>query len=273
MLAGGQLVKRIMYCKSCGADLTPPLTVVEGHTTSDTQSNRRRRRGRSRLRKPLRDDMQPVLEVECNPMPDGMAYNSHVPYDKRGASRGDYMTIAPQIWMNLNDLLGDPLYTPHTERLGGCCGPCGADGPNRICRCGAHIGVEMSDCGTPRMFVPDPAATAWRDKGEIMTSEQVSAIIAHDLDMRRSNFRWPGQSMEECLLSPVLKKFINSFEEGELLDLWLVFEETPDSGSANSGYKIVYSEAEGMFGLAVAGDVHDVLIGFYGGFVETLNSM
>jgi hypothetical protein len=161
-----RLVKRIMYCKSCGRDLTPPLTVVEGHTSGDAQSNRRRRRGRSRLRKPSRDDTQPVLEDERNPMPDGMAYNSHVPYDERGVSKGGYMTIAPQIWMNLNDLLGDPLYTPHTERLDGCCGPCGADGPNRICRCGAHIGTEMSDCGTPRMFIPDPATTAWRDAME-----------------------------------------------------------------------------------------------------------
>jgi hypothetical protein len=67
---------------------------------------------------------------------------------------------APQIWMNLGDLLGEPRYTPHTDRLSGCCG-LSDTAPNRICQCGEHIGTEQSDCFTPRMFIPDPATTEW----------------------------------------------------------------------------------------------------------------
>jgi hypothetical protein len=50
--------------------------------------------------------------------------------------------------------------------------------------------------------------------------------------------------------------------------LWTVFE------SDNFGYKIVYSEKNGEFGLAMIsmGD-EKIFLGIYGGFVETLSSM
>lgn len=64
--------------------------------------------------------------------------------------------------------------------------------------------------------------------------------------------------------------FADSSVEGEKIELWVVFKEAPEPGQ---GYKAVYSENERLFGLAVSGRERDVFIGFYGGFVDTLNSM
>jgi hypothetical protein len=69
----------------------------------------------------------------------------------------------------------------------------------------------------------------------------------------------------------VKRVYEDSFKEGETLGLWLVLEEIPES---NSGYKIVFDEASGTFGLAISGaQDNDVFIGFYGTFLETLEGM
>jgi len=51
---------------------------------------------------------------------------------------------------------------------------------------------------------------------------------------------------------------------------YLVLEEDPVS---QSGYKIVYSDLENMFGLAVCGHDYAIFIGYYGTFLETLEAM
>ena len=52
--------------------------------------------------------------------------------------------------------------------------------------------------------------------------------------------------------------------------LWLVLEEVPED---RSGYKIVYGEEAGMFGLAVQGSDRDLFIGYFGSFLDTYRSM
>jgi hypothetical protein len=99
-----------------------------------------------------------------------------------------------------------------------------------------------------------------------MTVDILSAMIARDLEAQEPN--WWARPLTKRLPPPVKKKFVNSFKEEELLDLWLVFEETPEPD-----YKVVYSEKMQMFGLAIEGNDHDVLIGYYGGFIDTMNAM
>lgn len=103
-----------------------------------------------------------------------------------------------------------------------------------------------------------------------MTPEELSAIIARDLETHRQSLHWRGRPLQECLRYPVLRSFANSSTEGEEIELWLVFEEVLEAGQ---GYRVVYSENEQLFGLAVAGHEQDVFIGFYGGFTDTLNAM
>ena len=51
--------------------------------------------------------------------------------------------------------------------------------------------------------------------------------------------------------------------------LWLL-EELPKD---RNGYRIVYGELAGMFGLAVPGASRDVFIGYYGSFLDTYRGM
>lgn len=103
-----------------------------------------------------------------------------------------------------------------------------------------------------------------------MTALEVSAIIAREIaeDWYVSN--WHGVALPNCLVEPVKRFYENSFQAGEWLELWLVLEENP---STKAGYKIVFDEAKGWFGLAIGGQTQDVFIGYYGTFRETLEGM
>jgi hypothetical protein len=68
----------------------------------------------------------------------------------------------------------------------------------------------------------------------------------------------------------MLMDFEDSFNKGEIVQLWLVLEERPDD---KDGYKIVYDPSDNEFGLATPGTELPVLISFYGSFVETLEGM
>jgi hypothetical protein len=66
-------------------------------------------------------------------------------------------------------------------------------------------------------------------------------------------------------------------QDGEVHDalatVWLIFEEVP---GAREGYRIVFDEEAGIFGLATVGfpkDEHLVLLGWYGSFVAAFKSM
>jgi hypothetical protein len=135
-------MKRVLFCKACGSPLTPALTVVSEKTPGIAP---------------------PKLFDGRSPTPRGTVFESYRPWHTSPRGKAGHLHILPQMWMGLDDLLGEPRYTPLVKRLNGCCGLDGCDGPNRLCQCGAHIGTELSDCWTPRMFIPDPLETEWRD--------------------------------------------------------------------------------------------------------------
>lgn len=103
-----------------------------------------------------------------------------------------------------------------------------------------------------------------------MTPHQLTRLIQDDLASNAASLSWHGRPLHECLCEPRKQRFADSFNNNEAIDLWLVFEE---NASPDQGYKVIYSERDGEFGLATAGVNDPVLIGIYGGFVETLNSM
>jgi hypothetical protein len=139
-------MKCILFCKACSRPLSRVVAIVSGDAPGVTP--------------PALPDQEPI-------MPRGSAFESHQPWCGKPNDKRVYMSYVPQIWMNLDDLLGEVRYTPHTGRLSGCCGLSDGDGPNRICECGNHIGTEFSECYTPRMFVPDPSLTRWEDVEEV----------------------------------------------------------------------------------------------------------
>ncbi|GAA2518397.1 hypothetical protein GCM10010393_59210 [Streptomyces gobitricini] len=47
---------------------------------------------------------------------------------------------------------------PDSDRLGGCCGPTGHNGVNRVCGCGAEVATDFGDCYGPYEIHFDPGA-------------------------------------------------------------------------------------------------------------------
>src|SRR4051812_10817472 len=104
-----------------------------------------------------------------------------------------------------------------------------------------------------------------------MESSEVSEIIEREINNDWSLSNWHGVDLKRCLVLPTKRIYENSFKENETIELWAVLEEIPED---KSGYKIIFDEESREFGLAIAGQhEHDVFIGFYGTFLETLEGM
>jgi|HubBroStandDraft_6_1064221.scaffolds.fasta_scaffold1744531_1 hypothetical protein len=111
-----------------------------------------------------------------------------------------------------------------------------------------------------------------------MNSEDLSVLVLGQIAGRESLPNYHGVDLGRCLVPPRRMQVINrSVRDGMCEDstetVWLVLEEDPDKGD---GYKIVFNEQIGMFGLAIRGfesDAHPVLCGYYGDFPTTLEAM
>jgi hypothetical protein len=112
-----------------------------------------------------------------------------------------------------------------------------------------------------------------------MTPEAVRELIEKEIggDWSLSNLH--GCDLKRCLVPPELREYDDCgfgrpfADPPPAIRLWLVLEEVPEE---RNGYKIVYDEESGMFGLAVPpvpGKCRDVFIGFYGDFLETYRNM
>lgn len=109
-----------------------------------------------------------------------------------------------------------------------------------------------------------------------MTSNEVQELIKIELkskDNRSDAALGHGLDLNQWLLAPTRIKVMHSFKN-ELVEVWMVLEEDPIK---KEGYKIIYSEEEELFGLAVCASERDdaipTLIGFYGGVLDTLYAM
>jgi hypothetical protein len=108
-----------------------------------------------------------------------------------------------------------------------------------------------------------------------MTSESVRQLIELEIAGNWSLTNAHGCDLRRCLVMPELREYndcggARAGQSDEIIQLWLVLEELPVD---HSGYKIVYGEESGRFGLAVPGSERDVFIGYYGGFLDAYRSM
>ena len=103
-----------------------------------------------------------------------------------------------------------------------------------------------------------------------MTPDEIRTLIENDIagDWLRSNRH--GCDLRRCLVVPELREYDDCGTPPSIVRMWLLLEENPDD---RSGYKIVYSDQAGLFGLAVPGSARDVFIGYYGTFLETFAGM
>jgi hypothetical protein len=111
-----------------------------------------------------------------------------------------------------------------------------------------------------------------------MESAAVSSLVREQIGGRESLPNSHGIDIRHCLTTPTIIKVIHrKVKNGQIEDsietVWLVLEEDP---VAKGGYKIVFSEDRGLFGLASVGfanNPYPVLCGYYGDFPTTLASM
>ena len=135
-------MKKALFCTACGAGLTGPLTIHSGKDPKVAAPEQR-------AKEPM--------------MPAGEVFKSYEPIERSYGEEPALLEFTPQHWLNPADVAEAVRMTSCVKRLGGCCGEAGSNGPNQVCRCGAFVGTLRTDCWTPHLFIPDPAATEWRD--------------------------------------------------------------------------------------------------------------
>ncbi|HYW16945.1 MAG TPA: hypothetical protein VE891_12440 [Allosphingosinicella sp.] len=131
-----------LYCNRCRFRLSAPLTLVSGKDPAVEA---------------------PHVRVGKALIERGIAYKSWKLMPWFYISKGHPLDFVPQMWMNPDDLEDRVSDTPNSNLLGGCSGPTGMDGPNKVCECKAHVGTLQADCSTPIVFISDPATTIWRE--------------------------------------------------------------------------------------------------------------
>jgi len=107
-----------------------------------------------------------------------------------------------------------------------------------------------------------------------MTPQQVKALVDQEIarDPQRAQ---PLELDSYCRPAlPALTTFKDSWHENRDITLWSILKDDLRAALGN-GYEVVYSEEEGLFGLAVGVKDQEkaVLVGFYGSFLETMEAM
>jgi hypothetical protein len=136
-------MRKKLHCAACGIALTRPLAILSGKDPAVTP--------------PEMEDGKPMT-------PAGIAFESYEPIGLSSLDTPTLLGSVPQYWLNPDDLTKVVRMTKDKGRLAGCCGLDGCDGPNQLCGCGAEIGTLRTDCWTPRVFVPAPTLTEWREE-------------------------------------------------------------------------------------------------------------
>ena len=104
-----------------------------------------------------------------------------------------------------------------------------------------------------------------------MSPNDVTRIIEGEIGSDWSHTNAHGVDLRSCLWPPERLSFSDPLDSNRCFDLWLVLEENPRT---RGGYKIVFDEQRREFGLATREQSgRDVLLGFYGTFMETLDAM
>ena len=134
-------MEKALFCLACDAKLTRSLVLRSGKDPS--------------VSKPIFLDREPLTQS-------GEVYKSYEPITRSFDETPAPLEFTPQYWLNPADLTDSVRFTKNGDRLSGCCGPAGSDGPNQVCRCGAEVGTLQDDCWTSKVFIPEPSATEWR---------------------------------------------------------------------------------------------------------------
>ncbi len=103
-----------------------------------------------------------------------------------------------------------------------------------------------------------------------MNAKEVAAFVKAEIGNQWGESNAHGVDLRTCIVAPE-KKVYSDVLTGTTRELWLVLEE---DSKERKGYKIVFDDSKRVFGLATTQvNGPDVLLGFYGTFMEALKSM
>ncbi len=111
-----------------------------------------------------------------------------------------------------------------------------------------------------------------------MTTNELKQLIENQIAGRWDETNLHGIDLRTTLIQPhkiriIHRRVLDEKFDDEIIEVWLVLEEDKEK---QEGYKIIYNESNGMFGLATDGfptDQHPVLVGFYVDFWATFKAM
>jgi hypothetical protein len=112
-----------------------------------------------------------------------------------------------------------------------------------------------------------------------VTAADVSKLIADEIAAAGEDwFEQPennphGLELSRCLITPAWVTCTNTFPEfrgGKPFEAWLVLEELPNN---DDGYRIIFDEEVGKFGLACGTRREPIFIGWHGSFLHTVQGM
>lgn len=104
-----------------------------------------------------------------------------------------------------------------------------------------------------------------------MPEEEIGIVIGEKVRTSLGGTCWHRPEILSRLVSPRKKPFLVDLDWDQSVEFWLIYEESTDG----IGYKIVFEDSTGRYGLAVSvpGSSHDLVLGFYESLREVLSSI
>ena len=104
-----------------------------------------------------------------------------------------------------------------------------------------------------------------------LIADEIAAVGEGWLEMPENNPH--GLDMSQCLIKPERVTCTNTFPAfrgGKPFEAWLVLEELPND---DDGYRIIFDQELGEFGLACGTRRQTAFIGWHGSFLDTVRGM
>jgi len=104
-----------------------------------------------------------------------------------------------------------------------------------------------------------------------MSEEEIAQIIEQKVWKSLDGTLWEKPENLTRLVFPQKKPFLVDLDWNQSLDFWLIYEEMMDG----TGFKIVFDDSNGKYGLAISLGVlnRELVLRFYESFQDALNEL
>lgn len=144
-------MKSVLACKACHKSLSQPVTLITKKADMFRMCDFKSCGGVDLA------DQKPLV-------PHGHALVLNFGITKHDIQARSFWEPIPSAdsYLNYEDIEAQIEFTENIDRLNGCCGVSGSDGPTHVCSCGADIGTLNNDCYTWFAFSTENKQTIWK---------------------------------------------------------------------------------------------------------------